>query len=177
MTIFVLAVFSLDAAKAQEGIQTKILNLAFKTVDLKFQIEDLKAATQGLEMKETETEVKIELPGDILFDFDKWSIRPVAEPVLKQVADVIKKYPDASVLIEGYTDSKGSDSYNQKLSEERAASVKDWLVKKGGINGHGITTKGSGEAKPVALNENPDGSDNPEGRQKNRRVEIAVKKQ
>jgi outer membrane protein OmpA-like peptidoglycan-associated protein len=79
-------------------------------------------------------------------------------------------------LIEGYTDSKGSDSYNLRLSDKRAASVKDWLVKKGGVGNKKMTTKGWGEANPVAPNENPDGSDNPEGRQKNRRVEITVKK-
>ena len=169
MTIFIPAPLFLNVVRAQEDLEKRVLDLIFK-------IEDLKGATQGLEMKETETEVKIELSGDILFDFDKWSIRPVAEPVLKQVADVIKKYPDASVLIEGYTDSKGSDSYNLRLSQNRAASVKNWLVKKGGINGKGITTKGLGESNPVAPNENQDGSDNPDGRQKNRRVEITVKK-
>lgn len=167
--IFISALFFLDVARAQEGVQTKVLDLIFK-------VEDLKGATQELEVKETETEIKIELSGDVLFDFDKWDIRKEAEPVLTQVADVIKEYPNASVLIEGYTDSKGSDSYNLKLSQNRANSVKDWLVKKGGISGKIMTTKGWGEAKPVAPNENPDGSDNPEGRQKNRRVEITVKK-
>jgi outer membrane protein OmpA-like peptidoglycan-associated protein len=177
MNVFIPAIFFLNVVKAQEGLQSKTLDLIFKTLDLKFQIEDLKGATQDLQMKETETEIKIELSGDILFDFDKWNIRQAAEPVLQNVADVIKQHPNSSILIEGYTDSKGSDSYNQKLSERRAASVKDWLARKGGINGKGITTKGLGELNPVADNTNPDGSDNPEGRQKNRRVEITVKKQ
>jgi outer membrane protein OmpA-like peptidoglycan-associated protein len=96
--------------------------------------------------------------------------------VLQKVADVIKQYPSATVLIEGYTDSKGSDSYNLRLSDRRAVSVKDWLLKKGGVKPRRMTTRGWGEANPVAPNTNPDGSDNPEGRQKNRRVEITVKK-
>ena len=97
--------------------------------------------------------------------------------MLAKVAEVINQYPNAAVLIEGYTDSKGSHSYNLKLSDRRAVSVKDWLVKKGGVGNKKITTKGLGEAGPVAPNENPDRSDNPEGRQKNRRVEITVKKE
>jgi len=176
IVVFISAIFSVGIVVAQEGVKTKILNIVPRTLDLKFQIEDLEGAAKDIEVKETETEIKIELSGDILFDFDKWNIRPAAEPVLTQVAEVIKQYPNAAVLIEGYTDSKGSDSYNLKLSQNRAASVKDWLVKKGGVGNKKITTKGWGEAKPVAPNENEDGSDNPEGRQKNRRVEITVKK-
>lgn len=184
LSMFISLIFSSNVLKAQGGLQQKPpLDLIFKTLDLKFQTEDLKGVTQemegtvqGLEMKETETEIKVELSGDVLFDFDKWDIRPAAEPVLQQVADIIKQYPDSNVLIQGYTDSKGSDSYNLRLSEKRAQSVKRWLVTKGGAGENKITTKGLGEANPVAPNENPDGSDNPEGRQKNRRVEITVKK-
>ena len=176
IVVFISAIFSVGIVVAQEGVKTKILNIVPRTLDLKFQIEDLEGATKDIEVKETETEIKIELSGDILFDFDKWNIRPAAEPVLTQVAEVIKQYPNAAVVIEGYTDSKGSDSYNLRLSQNRAASVKDWLVKKGGVGNKRMTTKGWGEANPVAPNTNDDGSDNPEGRQKNRRVEITVKK-
>jgi outer membrane protein OmpA-like peptidoglycan-associated protein len=172
------------AVNSQESLQQKPpLDLIFKSLDLKFETEDLKGAiqevkgkTQELEVKETETEIRIELSGDILFDFDKWNIRSEAEPTLEKVAGVIKEYPNSSVLVEGFTDSKGSDSYNLRLSQRRADSVKDWLVKNGGINRKKMSTKGWGEEKPVAPNENPDGSDDPDGRQKNRRVEITVKK-
>ncbi len=130
------------------------LDLRFQTLDLRFQTlaltsraEDVKGAAQALAVKETTTEVKIELAGDVLFDFDKADIRVAAEPALQRV-----------------------------VSEKRAASVKSWLVQKGGVDGKRIKTKGWGKANPVAPNTNPDGSDNPEGRQKNRRVEITVKK-
>jgi outer membrane protein OmpA-like peptidoglycan-associated protein len=169
LSVFVPAVLFPYLAGAQQDIEPRVLDIIFR-------VEDLKGETLDLQMEETDTEIKIELSGDILFDFDKWNIRPEAEPVLTQVAEVINKYPKAVVLIEGYTDSKGSDSYNLKLSDKRAASVKDWLVKKGNVGNKKITTKGLGEADPVAPNENPDGSDNPEGRQKNRRVEITVSK-
>jgi outer membrane protein OmpA-like peptidoglycan-associated protein len=92
------------------------------------------------------------------------------------VVEIIGQYPKARITIDGYTDAKGADAYNLQLSEKRAASVKSWLVQKGGVDGKRIKTKGWGKANPVAPNTNPDGSDNPEGRQKNRRVEITVKK-
>ena len=167
--IFIPAVIFPYAAGAQLDLEPRVLDIIFR-------VEDLEGEALDLEVKETETEIRIELSGDILFDFDKWDIRPAAEPVLTQVAEVVNQYPNAAVLIEGYTDSKGKDSYNLKLSDRRAASVKDWLMKKGGVGNKNIATKGMGEADPVAPNENPDGSDNPEGRQKNRRVEITVKK-
>jgi outer membrane protein OmpA-like peptidoglycan-associated protein len=112
----------------------------------------------------------------VLFDFDKVDIRPEAESVLANVAEVLKQHPKAAVLIGGHTDAKGSDSYNLRLSQRRADSVKNWLVKTGGVDGRRLKAKGFGSANPVAPNTHPDGSDNPEGRQKNRRVEIAVQK-
>jgi outer membrane protein OmpA-like peptidoglycan-associated protein len=127
-------------------------------------------------VQETAREIKIELPGDVLFDFDKWDLRPDAEPTLRQVAEIIQRYPNANVAIAGYTDAKGAETYNLQLSERRAKSVKAWLVQQGGVDGKRMTTKGWGEAKPVAPNTHPGGSDNPEGRQKNRRVELTVKK-
>lgn len=141
--------------------------------DLKSEVVDLKSA--GAEIKESDTEIKISLQGEILFDFDKANIRPAAEPVLTQVAEMIKKSKKTNVLIEGHTDSKGSQSYNTKLSDRRAVSVKTWLVAHG-IAERGITTNGLGASKPVAPNTKPDGSDDPEGRQKNRRVEITIRK-
>jgi photosystem I P700 chlorophyll a apoprotein A2 len=93
---------------------------------------------------------------------------------LKKVGQVVAGYPDAPLLIEGYTDGKGTHDYNIKLSQNRAAAVKKWLVDKAGIKASRIATKGLGESKPVAPNRKPDGSDDPEGRQKNRRVELTL---
>jgi outer membrane protein OmpA-like peptidoglycan-associated protein len=129
-----------------------------------------------VQIRETKTEVLIELPGDVLFDFDKRDIRPDAESTLRQVAGIIKHYPKAKVTIAGHTDAKGADAYNLRLSEQRASAVKAWLAQHGEVDGNQMATKGWGEAKPVALNTHPDGNDNPEGRQKNRRVEVTVKK-
>lgn len=137
------------------------------------EVIDLKAA--GAEIKESATEVKISLQGEILFDFDKANIRPAAEPTLTQVAGIIQKYPKPSILIEGHTDGKGSQSYNLKLSDRRAASVKTWFVAHG-IPERSIRIRGWGAEKPVAPNTKANGADDPEGRQKNRRVEITIKK-
>jgi outer membrane protein OmpA-like peptidoglycan-associated protein len=131
--------------------------------------------SRGMEVKESATEVKINLLGDILFDFDKATIRPAAEPTLAKVAALIEKYPNSAVLIEGHTDGKGSETYNLKLSEKRANSVRAWLTAHGIAEGT-MRTGGWGAARPVAPNRKPSGADDPEGRQKNRRVEITVKK-
>lgn len=176
------------AKGASSALKPTIVNLVFKSVDLVGKPVDLGGKPVGLggkpadvggkvedlAIKETETEVRIELSGDILFDFDKATLRPAAEPILTRVAEVIRKYGKPMVRIEGHTDSKGSDDYNLKLSQRRADSVKDWLIanRATGV----LTTKGLGETSPAVPNDKPDGSDDPDGRQKNRRVEIIVKK-
>jgi outer membrane protein OmpA-like peptidoglycan-associated protein len=137
---------------------------------------EIQKALRDLGARETKTEIQIDLPGDILFDFDKWDIRPDAGPALKKVGTVIQESKTAKVTIAGHTDSKGADDYNQVLSKKRADAVKDWLVVNSGAKPDLLTTVGYGETKPIAPNSNPDGSDNPEGRQKNRRVEIVIKK-
>jgi len=160
-------------AKRIDYHMVKILGI---TREIEAKSEKIQAALKDLGAKETETEFQIELPGDVLFDFDKWDIRPDAEDTLKNVGEVIKAYQSPKVVISGHTDSKGLEEYNQKLSKKRAESVKDWLSKNAEVDLKIMETTGYGESKPIAPNTNPDGSDNPEGRQKNRRVEITIKK-
>ncbi len=114
------------------------------------------------------------LPENVLFDFDAAALRPEAEAALAKIQTVLAEYADAPVEVVGHTDSKGEDAYNQTLSTQRAQAVVAWL------GGHSVaasrlTAVGRGEAEPVAENEAADGSDDPAGRQKNRRVEIVVK--
>jgi outer membrane protein OmpA-like peptidoglycan-associated protein len=136
----------------------------------------VETAIKDIGAKETEAEIQIELSGDVLFDFDKWDIRSDADATLKKVGDIINAYKSPQVIIAGHTDSKGSEAYNQRLSEKRAESVKKWLSENAGISADTMKTIGYGETRPMAPNANSDGSDNPEGRQKNRRVEIIIKK-
>lgn len=120
----------------------------------------------------------ITLPADVLFDFDKDTIRPDAEAALRQIQQVIRdRYPGKPIEIRGYTDSKGDDAYNQALSERRATAVQQWLSTQGQVPAAQMTTKGLGEANPVAPNTKADGSDDPQGRQQNRRVEIVIRSQ
>jgi len=136
----------------------------------------LEAALKDLNAKVNDTEIRIDLSADVLFDFDKADIKKEAEPSLQKVATVLNANSSSKVAIEGHTDGKGADAYNQTLSEQRAASVKQWLVTNAKVNGANVTTKGWGKTKPVSHNTKPDGSDDPEGRAKNRRVEIVVRK-
>jgi len=147
-----------------------------KVLDLVFRIEDIGGRVQDIQIKETSTEVRIELAADVLFDFDKADLLPKAQATLKQAASLIRDKAKGQVRIEGHTDAKGADAYNQKLSERRAVAVKTWFVEKEGLKGVAFGTQGFGAKKPVAPNSKPDGSDDPQGRQKNRRVEIIFKK-
>ena len=124
---------------------------------------------------ETGPEMRFQLTADLLFDFDKAELRPEAEALLRDVLAQIKaKVKRPSILVEGHTDAKGSDEYNDALSQRRATSVEAWLVKVGRVSGKSVTTAGMGERSPVAPNEKPDGTDDAAGRQKNRRVEIVA---
>ena len=123
---------------------------------------------------ETGFNIQINLSSDVLFDFDKAELKPEADSELQKAADIIRQKGKGLILISGYTDSKGSDAYNKRLSLARAQAVKNWFEAQGLHQNY--QTEGLGAANPVALNANDDGSDNPEGRAKNRRVEIIVNK-
>lgn len=108
------------------------------------------------------------------FDFDKSIIRKTEEAELNKAIDFARKYPDADIELEGHTDSKGTEQYNQKLSERRADAVMHYLIKEGGVDKTRISAKGYGETRPIAPNKTEDGKDNPEGRAENRRVEVLI---
>jgi outer membrane protein OmpA-like peptidoglycan-associated protein len=160
----------------ESGVGFRILDLQGRVQDLAYTVVDLAGKAKDLQIKETKTEIHIELAADVLFDFDKADIRPTAQEALKQAAAVIRANARGQVRIEGHTDSKGSDPLNQKLSERRALSVRNWLVGKEGLASVKFSTQGFGAKRPVAPNSKPDGSDDPDGRQKNRRVEIIIAK-
>lgn len=135
------------------------------------QVDTLRNA---LGARPTEKGLVVTLEGDVLFEFDKAEVLPAAEPTLHKLAELIKKTRPSAVLVEGHTDSKGSKDYNVKLSLSRAVAVAVWLERIGGITGTKIDKVGYGEKMPVAWNSQPDGSDNPEGRHRNRRVEVIL---
>jgi outer membrane protein OmpA-like peptidoglycan-associated protein len=104
---------------------------------------------------------------DVLFDFNKYTLRPAAREKLAKISGIILSHPGLRLEVDGYTDSIGSESYNQKLSEERADGVRTYLTGQG-ISSDIVVAKGFGKENPVASN------DNAAGRQKNRRVEMVV---
>lgn len=104
---------------------------------------------------------------DVLFDTGQFSLKPGAREKLAKVAGILIAYPSLNIEVGGYTDNVGGDDMNQKLSENRAGSVRDYLVVQG-VSTNSVSAKGFGNASPVASNENAS------GRQENRRVELVV---
>ena len=104
---------------------------------------------------------------DVLFDFNKYTLRPEAREKLAKISGIILSHPGLKLEVDGYTDSIGTDEYNMKLSEQRAGAVRDYLTGQG-LTGDNVTALGFGKDNPVASN------DNAAGRQKNRRVEMVV---
>jgi len=104
---------------------------------------------------------------DVLFDTAKFSLRPLAREKLAKVAGIVSGHPGLRLDVEGHTDSVGGDEYNQRLSEQRGTSVRDYLIQQG-MAGSSVTTKGFGKGEPVASN------DTAQGRQQNRRVELVI---
>jgi outer membrane protein OmpA-like peptidoglycan-associated protein len=128
---------------------------------------------QNLEAHETERGVVVNLP-DVLFAFARADLTLSANKKVQGIAETLNgRARDRQISIEGHTDAVGSEAFNQQLSERRAENVALALVDSG-VNRSRITTQGFGERYPVAPNTNPDGTDNPAGREKNRRVEVVI---
>lgn len=124
---------------------------------------------EGVEVTRTaEDELNVVLRNDVLFDYNSAALRAESRTTLRDMASVFAKYADTTISVEGHADSTGSDDYNQRLSEQRADSVKDYLVDRG-VPSSRIRSVGFGEDRPKESNATP------EGRQLNRRVEIHVK--
>ena len=157
-------------AKRALALTPRVLAIRGLASGLVATVQDVQRAMRDLGAKETDLEVRVELPADVLFDFDKADIRADAARALAQVATLIRAYPSGSATLEGHTDSKGDDAYNQGLSKRRAEAVERWLVEKEGIEAARLTPRGYGESRSVASN------DDEAGRQRNRRVEVVIRK-
>jgi outer membrane protein OmpA-like peptidoglycan-associated protein len=121
---------------------------------------------QVLQTKDTARGLIVSMP-DVLFDFGKYTLKPEARERLARISGIVLAYPDLHLQIEGYTDSIGSDQYNQTLSEERAGTVRDYLVSSG-VSINNVVAQGFGKADPVADNSTA------AGRKLNRRVDMVV---
>jgi outer membrane protein OmpA-like peptidoglycan-associated protein len=172
------AVARLGPSRGAVGLRASVLSIPALTAGigggstgLVASVQELEAAKRDLGAQETALEVRVELPADVLFDFDKADIRSDAADALAKLAAIIAAYPRGRVELSGHTDSQGSDAYNLALSQRRASAVKDWLVRMHALDGARIAPRGEGEARPVADNATE------AGRQRNRRVEALIHKE
>ena len=156
-------------------LSSKVVAIIGVVSELSFDQKEINKNLKDLNATITDTEIKIAMSGDVLFDFDRWNIRKDAEIELKKVVKIINAYKSTEIIISGHTDSRGNKAYNHKLSLKRAQSVKDWIIKNSTLPGNSFGIFGYGKTKPIAPNQKKDGSDNPAGRQKNRRVEFIIK--
>jgi outer membrane protein OmpA-like peptidoglycan-associated protein len=135
-------------------------------------IEELKR--RNLEARETQRGVVVNLP-DVLFEFNRYDLTSDARAKVRDIAELLDgpKVRSRQVSVEGHTDSIGGEEYNLRLSEHRAEAVTSAL-ESDGVSSSRVRTRGFGKKYPIAPNKNPDGSDNPSGRAKNRRVEVII---
>lgn len=148
--------------------------------DIVLDVRDLDLSVSSLDnsiqQSESSTRVTVTLSADVLFKFDSAQLAPTAQSRIAEAAATIRRLGPASVRVDGYTDSKGSTSYNIGLSRRRAAAVEQALRRRLGGGASHLTVRAHGEMDPVAPNTNSDGTDNPKGRAKNRRVEVTFPK-
>jgi outer membrane protein OmpA-like peptidoglycan-associated protein len=131
------------------------------------QAAELKQDVPGATVTRVGEGIVVTFASGLLFDFDSDGVRPEAAANLKNLATSLDKYPNTDLLIVGHTDATGTDSYNQGLSERRAASAAAYLKSQGVASGR-LRTSGRGESEPIASN------DTEAGQQANRRVEVAI---
>ncbi len=131
------------------------------------QAEEIKAKVPDVEVVRVEEGIIVEFSSSVLFAFDKSNLSNEAKANLDKLVVVLNSYEDTDIEIQGHTDSKGSEAYNQQLSVQRASSVSAYLVAKG-ISSSRLTTRGFGEMLPKYVNDTVDGRD------KNRRVEFLI---
>ncbi|MDZ7805337.1 OmpA family protein [Thiohalophilus sp.] len=161
---------ALEVSQAQtESSRQRLEAQVAETDSANVRIHQMEEELKELNARETERGMVITL-GDVLFDTSKAELRDSSINSLKKLADFLKAYPERTAVIEGYTDSTGESSFNQSLSEKRAMAVRDSLLNMG-VDRNRISTRGFGEANPVATNTTA------AGRQSNRRVEIVLPQQ
>jgi outer membrane protein OmpA-like peptidoglycan-associated protein len=161
----------LDLEKAKiEQQKAAEVSLEKAQLDVEQQKLELEKARQALAVKETADKLEMAVAGDVLFDTNQAVIKPTAKDTLSNVATVLEAYPNSKITVTGYTDSRGSDDINIKLSRDRAEAVKTWLLAQTGVSSDRVFTQGAGENDPAASNETA------AGRQMNRRVDITVNK-
>jgi OmpA-OmpF porin, OOP family len=150
-----------------------ILDITAPILDISIPVESLDSSVIN---SQSSDQVQLILATDVLFAFDQATLSPRAKAAIDETAEVVRAQAKGTVRIDGHTDSKGDDAYNLELSRRRAQAVQQALAPLLGGVPVRLEVAGHGETQPFAANTNPDGSDNPRGRAKNRRVTITFAK-
>jgi OmpA-OmpF porin, OOP family len=152
------------------------VDISAQVTDLVLPVEDLSLNTSSLDdsvvTQESTQRVRVTLAADVLFRFNRASLTPRARNRIAEAVEKIRQRKPGTVRVVGHTDSKGTDAYNDRLSLRRAKSVARALRAALGPSAPALETQGRGERQPVAPNTHEDGSDNPRGRARNRRVTV-----
>ena len=171
-----------DLADYQRDLTADVRDLVMDVQGTDAQVSDLSGNVQdmvedsggNIALRETEDSFVLSVASDVLFEFDSAALTQPARDTLARIAAMLAQNDGQTVQVVGHTDAKGSDEYNQRLSEERAAAVVTFLTESD-VAPERLQAVGRGEAEPVAPNQ-LDGADNPDGRAQNRRVEFILPK-
>jgi outer membrane protein OmpA-like peptidoglycan-associated protein len=131
------------------------------------QAAEMQRDLEGARIERVGEGIKITFQGGLLFDVDRSDLRPAAQENLVKLTTILQKYDDTNVLVEGHTDATGTEDYNMQLSLRRSSTVATFLAGQG-VAAARLSAVGYGEIQPIATNETAD------GRQQNRRVEVAI---
>jgi outer membrane protein OmpA-like peptidoglycan-associated protein len=149
------------------AVEARVLDLVFRT-------GRVSGGKDTATISESPGTTEVDLAADVLFAFNSDRLSPAAQAELQETAKLIRERAKGPIRVEGHTDSVGSPSYNLGLSQRRAEAVRAALERLLAGRPTQFQVRGFGASKPIAPNRNPDGSDNPKGRQRNRRVTVAI---
>lgn len=174
-------VFDQKAPEIEEttegSVRVLVADQASTNPPAKAEVVDITGEVSNIDLSVVRSKDKVTLDANVLFEFDEATLTSKAKSRIAEAAEILKERAKGQrVEVRGYTDSKGSTSYNKRLSERRANAVKKALEPRLSGSGIKLVAKGYGEADPVAPNKTEDGKDNPKGRKLNRRVEVVYAK-
>jgi outer membrane protein OmpA-like peptidoglycan-associated protein len=139
-------------------------------------ISPLTGLVTAFQVEETATEIIVDLAADVLFPFDSADLMPGAPEQLRKTIAQIQRGGQGDIRVVGHTDSQGEGAYNDDLSLRRARAVAAWLSSEGGVPSARVKAEGRGEREPAASNQTSSGMDDPNGRARNRRVQVIIPK-
>ncbi len=139
-------------------------------------VSPLAGLVTAFQVEETATQIIVDLAADVLFAFDSADLSSQAPEQLRKTVAQIQRGGSGDIRVVGHTDSHGDDAYNDDLSLRRARAVAAWLSNEGAVSAARLRSEGRGERDPAAPNQGAGGGDDPDGRARNRRVQVIIPK-